>query len=204
MSGSEPASRLRPCELELLQQAIALSAESVGRGGRPFGAVVCDGRGQIVSEACAVTPTEPRDWTAHSEMRALRTASAKMTWDELSSATIFASGEPCPMCAAAIYWCNVHRLVLSVSEPRARFARTLRARGGHCDAFGRNIFPMRSRYRCAWTDRRGAGACGASAVLAGRTARRVGSLMTRSGKDFSALQRVGPIFHYFQTAPSKK
>jgi tRNA(Arg) A34 adenosine deaminase TadA len=56
---------------ELLRRAIAIS---VAHGGRPFGAVVCDGDGRIVAEA--VAPIDPRDWTAHSEMRALRAASA--------------------------------------------------------------------------------------------------------------------------------
>jgi tRNA(Arg) A34 adenosine deaminase TadA len=59
---------------ELLRRAIAISAASVAHGGRPFGAVVCDGDGRIVAEA--VAPIDPRDWTAHSEMQALRAASA--------------------------------------------------------------------------------------------------------------------------------
>lgn len=111
-----------------LRRAIALSEQAVARGARPFGAIVVDGVGRIVAEAQAVDTAEPRDWTAHSEMQALRAASAALSWDELSRATIYASGEPCPMCAAAIYWCNIRRLVFGVSEPamremRAPFAR---------------------------------------------------------------------------------
>jgi len=79
-----------------LRRAIALSEEAVARGGRPFGAVVCDGEGQIISEAGSVAPVDPRDWTAHSEMQALRAASAAMNWEALGRATIYASGEPCP------------------------------------------------------------------------------------------------------------
>jgi tRNA(Arg) A34 adenosine deaminase TadA len=56
-------------------------------------------------------------------MQALRAASAVMSREALGSATIYASGEPCPMCAAAIYWCNVRRLVFSVSEPSMRALR---------------------------------------------------------------------------------
>jgi tRNA(Arg) A34 adenosine deaminase TadA len=111
-----------------LRRAIALSEEAVARGARPFGAVVVDGEGHIVAEAQAVETAEPRDWTAHSEMQALRAASAVLSWEALSRATVYASGEPCPMCAAAIYWCNIRRLVFGVSEPamrdlRAPFAR---------------------------------------------------------------------------------
>jgi tRNA(Arg) A34 adenosine deaminase TadA len=108
---------------EFLRRAIALSEEAVASGGRPFGAVICDGEGQIVAEARSVAPVDPRDWTAHSEIQALRAASAAMSWESLGHATIDASGEPCPMCAAAIYWCNIRRLVFSVSEPAMRSLR---------------------------------------------------------------------------------
>src|ERR1700704_3166342 len=108
---------------ELLRRAVALAEEAVAGGGRPFGAVICDGEGQIVSEARSVAPHDPRVWTAHSEMQALRAASAAMTWESLGRATIYASGEPCPMCAAAIYWCNIRRLVFSVGEPAMRALR---------------------------------------------------------------------------------
>ena len=82
-----------------------------------------DGDGRVVAEASGLPSVDPRDWTAHSEMQALRAASAKLSWNELSYATIYASGEPCPMCAAAIYWCNIRRLVYCVSEPAMRALR---------------------------------------------------------------------------------
>lgn len=108
---------------DLIRRAIALSETSILKGGRPFGAVIIDGVGDIVAEAHAMASVDPRDWTAHSEMQALRKASAILTWDQLNRATIYASGEPCPMCAAAIYWCNIRRLVYCVSEPSMRALR---------------------------------------------------------------------------------
>lgn len=108
---------------QFLRRAIALSEEAVAHGGRPFGAVICDGEGHIVAEARSVAPVDPRDWTAHSEMQALRAASAVLTWELLGHATIYASAEPCPMCAAAIYWCNIRRVVFSVGEPAMRSLR---------------------------------------------------------------------------------
>ncbi len=107
----------------LLRRAVALSEAAVELGGRPFGAVVTDNAGRVVAEAKGLPSVEPRDWTAHSEMQALRAASAMMTWEELSRATLYASGEPCPMCAAAMYWCNIRRLVYCVSEPAMRALR---------------------------------------------------------------------------------
>ncbi len=107
----------------LVRKAIALSEAAVAQGGRPFGAVITDGDGKIIAEAKGLPSVDPRDWTSHSEMQALRAASAAVSWDELSGATIYASGEPCPMCAAAVYWCNVRRLVFCVSEPAMRALR---------------------------------------------------------------------------------
>jgi tRNA(Arg) A34 adenosine deaminase TadA len=108
---------------EFLRRAIGLSDTAVAQGARPFGAVVTNGEGRIVAEAGSLARIDPRDWTAHSEMVALRAASAVLTWDELGRATIYASGEPCPMCAGAIYWCNLRRLVYCVSEPAMRALR---------------------------------------------------------------------------------
>jgi tRNA(Arg) A34 adenosine deaminase TadA len=79
-----------------LRDAIALAEQSVAEGARPFGAVVVDGGGKVVARAKAVAPVDPRDWTAHSEVQALRTASAALSWDELAKATIYAaSPAPC-------------------------------------------------------------------------------------------------------------
>jgi len=108
---------------ELLRRAIAVSETAVAQGCRPFGSVITDGDGRIVVEAYGLPTIEPRDWTAHAEMRALREASATMSWEALGRATIYASGEPCPMCAAAIYWCNIRRLVYSVGVPAMRALR---------------------------------------------------------------------------------
>jgi tRNA(Arg) A34 adenosine deaminase TadA len=118
-----PVSVVKQLDLDLLRRAIALSEAASAARGRPFGALVTDQDGRIVAQAQAVASVDPRDWTAHSEMQALRAASAILTWDELSRATIYASSEPCPMCAAAIYWCNIRRLVFCVSEPAMRALR---------------------------------------------------------------------------------
>jgi hypothetical protein len=94
----------------------------VAHGGRPFGAVVCDGDGRIMAEAGAVPPTDPCDWAAHSGLQALRAVSAVLHREAQGRATIFASGEPCPMCAAAIYWGNIRRLVSEITRGGTHFA----------------------------------------------------------------------------------
>lgn len=114
-----------------LRRAIALAEASVADGNRPFGAVVVDGSGRVVAEANSVAATAIRDWTAHSEMTALRQASAMLPWDQLADCTLYASGEPCPMCASALYWCNVRRLVFGAGEVAIRGLR-----GGFARAAG--------------------------------------------------------------------
>ena len=163
-----------PDDQHFLRKAIALSAEAAARGARPFGAVVVDEDGRVVAEALSVPPVDPRDWTAHSEMQALRTASAALTWAALGRATIYASAEPCPMCAAAIYWCNIRRLVYSVSEPAMRaLARALRARRRHHHAMRRDFRALRPADRGHRAVARGGGAPGSPALLVERKRRRV-------------------------------
>ena len=50
------------------------------------------------------------DPTAHAEINAIRAASAKLGTFSLEGCEIYASGEPCPMCLAAIYWSRLDRI----------------------------------------------------------------------------------------------
>lgn len=134
---------MQTLDASLLRRAIALAEEAVALGRRPFGAVVADAEGRIVAEAGAVATTDIRDWTAHSEMVALRAASALRDWDTLAGCTLYASGEPCPMCAAAVYWCNVRRVVFGASEGSIR---TLR--GGFARAAGIEMSCREVTQRC--------------------------------------------------------
>jgi tRNA(Arg) A34 adenosine deaminase TadA len=122
---------LKPDQVILLRRAIDLADQSARAGNRPFGAVLARADGTIAAEANAQDGHDVRDWTAHSEMTALRRASALLPWDELGACTLYASAEPCPMCAGAIYWCNVSTLIFAASEPAIRALR-----GGHPRAAG--------------------------------------------------------------------
>ncbi len=102
-----------------LRRAIALAQTAVDSGNRPFGAVVVDGRGAIIAEGYS-TQQGDRDWTAHAEMNVLRAAGKLLSWDQLEKCTLYASGDPCPMCSGAIYWSNVRRLVFGIDEETMR------------------------------------------------------------------------------------
>ena len=90
---------------EFIQRAIDLAAESVKKGGGPFGAVVVKDGKVIAESANSVTPDN--DPTAHAEVNAIRLACKKLGTFMLDGCEIYASCEPCPMCLGAIYWAHI-------------------------------------------------------------------------------------------------
>lgn len=97
-----------------LRRAIALAQASRDAGRHPFGSlVVLDGR--VIAESQSLKSRD-RDATGHSEMTALRAASALHPPEVLARATLYASTEPCAMCAGGTYWTGVGRLVYGFSE----------------------------------------------------------------------------------------
>jgi tRNA(Arg) A34 adenosine deaminase TadA len=97
-----------------LRRAIELSREAAAAGDRPYGAVLVKD-GQRVCEA-RNRQTSARDVTAHAEMELVRDAQRVLGPEALQGATVYASGEPCAMCAGAMYWAGVRRVVFSVSQ----------------------------------------------------------------------------------------
>lgn len=97
----------------LLSRAVELSAAALSQGNRPFGSVLGDAEGNILAEGQNDQHTSA-DPTGHAEMNLIRRISG-LPADKLSGATIYASGEPCAMCAAAIFWCGIRRVVFAAS-----------------------------------------------------------------------------------------
>ena len=93
---------------EIMQRAIDLAAESVKKGGGPFGAVVVKDGKVIAESANSVTPDN--DPTAHAEVNAIRLACKKLGTFMLDGCEIYASCEPCPMCLGAIYWAHITKI----------------------------------------------------------------------------------------------
>ena len=95
--------------LEHMRRAIALSLRAIRTNrGLPFGAVIVRD-GEVIAEAHN-TVTSDNDPTAHAEMNAIRAACAKLGTFLLEGCEIYTSGEPCPMCLAAIYWARLERI----------------------------------------------------------------------------------------------
>jgi tRNA(adenine34) deaminase len=104
-----------PTEQDLvhLRRAIVLSEGARRNGNQPFGAVLVGAGGEVLAEA-ENAMLSARDLTAHAEMNALRMASKRAWVPEIVHATMYASGEPCPMCAAAMLQHGLRRLVFGI------------------------------------------------------------------------------------------
>jgi tRNA(Arg) A34 adenosine deaminase TadA len=97
-----------------LLHAIELAREARGRGDHPFGAIVVAADGTVVEGLnSVVTAGDP---TGHAETNLVRKAAEALTTRELRAATLYTSTEPCAMCAGAIYWSGIGRVVYALGE----------------------------------------------------------------------------------------
>src|SRR5262245_52631443 len=90
-----------------------LAIDEARRADFPFGAVIVRD-GAVIARGRNLGRTE-RDPTAHGEMVAIRRALAEHGPAVLRGATLYTSGEPCPMCMGAILWCHFGRMVFAAS-----------------------------------------------------------------------------------------
>lgn len=100
-----------------MQTAVEYARRAAAAGEVPVGAVVVSG-GQVVG-AAGNQREATGDPTAHAEILAMRQAAAALgTW-RLSGATLYATLEPCPMCAGALVAARIDRLVFGAADPKA-------------------------------------------------------------------------------------
>ncbi|AMG68433.1 TPA: nucleoside deaminase [Providencia stuartii] len=102
---------------QFLQQAISLAKENVKAGGRPFGAVIV--RDGAVVATGVNQMLELNDPTAHAELMALRQAGETLKRTRLEDCVVYASGQPCPMCLAAMRMAGISRIVYAYSNQDA-------------------------------------------------------------------------------------
>ncbi len=101
-----------------IREAIALSQAAVDHGNEPFGAVlVKDGKVILRAENTIFTESDP---TGHAETNLVRLAGAEYTAEFLKDCTLYTSTEPCAMCAGAIYWSGIGRMIYACSEKRLK------------------------------------------------------------------------------------
>jgi tRNA(adenine34) deaminase len=99
-----------------MAHAIALARDAAGRGEVPVGAIVVCG-GAVVGRG-GNAPIAGNDPTAHAEIAALREAAARMGNNRLPGCALYATLEPCAMCAGAILHARLARLVFGARDPK--------------------------------------------------------------------------------------
>ncbi|HEV2934401.1 MAG TPA: nucleoside deaminase [Streptosporangiaceae bacterium] len=99
-----------PQDLSHLRRCVELAAEAVAVGDFPFGSVLVAQDGRVLAEDRNRENTMG-DSTRHPEFELARWAAANLTAGQRAAATVFTSGEHCPMCSAAHAWVGLGRIV---------------------------------------------------------------------------------------------
>jgi tRNA(Arg) A34 adenosine deaminase TadA len=99
---------------QFLRHAIALARDARATGNHPFGAVlVVDGEVVLTAGNTVTTDSDP---TAHAETNLVALAVRRLTRDRIRRAVLYASCEPCAMCAGKIYWAGIRSVVYALSS----------------------------------------------------------------------------------------
>jgi len=101
-------------DLKHLQHCIELAKTALEKGDEPFGSVLVSADGEVLFEDH--NHVAGGDHTQHPEFALSRWAVVNMTTEERSKATVYTSGEHCPMCAAAHGWVGLGRIVYASSS----------------------------------------------------------------------------------------
>lgn len=99
-----------------MQLAIDASRAALALGDEPYGAALVAPDGQVLLVAQNNQNTSG-DCTGHAEMVLVRRAQAELGAPALRGATVYASGEPCAMCAGALFWAGVGQVVFAAAQP---------------------------------------------------------------------------------------
>ena len=101
-------------EIEYLTRAVELAEEALNAGDEPFGSVLVSDEGDVLAEDR--NRIAGGDATQHPEFFLARWAAQNMTPAARAKATVYTSGEHCPMCAAAHGWVGLGRIVYASSS----------------------------------------------------------------------------------------
>ncbi|GHH41627.1 tRNA(Arg) A34 adenosine deaminase TadA [Streptomyces umbrinus] len=101
-------------ELKHLRRCVELATEALDSGDEPFGSVLVGADGTVLAEDHNRVASGDR--TRHPEFELARWSAAHLTPEERAAATVYTSGEHCPMCAAAHGWVGLGRIVYVASS----------------------------------------------------------------------------------------
>ena len=108
-----PAVAISDGDLGHLRRCVQLAREALEAGDEPFGSLLVDAHGVVRFEDR--NRTKDGDATRHPELEIARWSAAHLTPAERATATVYTSGEHCPMCAAAHAWVGLGRIVYAAS-----------------------------------------------------------------------------------------
>ncbi|MFC5864888.1 nucleoside deaminase [Acidicapsa dinghuensis] len=103
-------------DLTFLRQSIDLARAAREHGAHPFGALIVDAEGNVLVTARNNAIPPKGDPTQHAERLACSLAGRRYHPAKLATCTLYTSTEPCAMCAGAIYWTGLGRVVYALSQ----------------------------------------------------------------------------------------
>ncbi len=107
-------------DIKFMKAAFEEARQAAAEGEIPVGAVVVC-KGMIIARAHNLTETLT-DVTAHAEMQAITAAASYLGGKYLDQCTLYVTLEPCVMCAGAIGWSQLQRLVYGASDPKRGYS----------------------------------------------------------------------------------
>ena len=116
--GTTPDPEQQRLDEYFLRRSFDVARRSLTHGNHPFGAILVNEQQVLIEVENGYMPS--RDGTAHAERLLATTACTTLTLDVLARATLYSSAEPCAMCAGAIYWAGIGRVVYGLGEHRLR------------------------------------------------------------------------------------
>jgi len=105
---------LSETDLSHLRRCVELAREGLEDGDEPFGSLLVDAKGKVRFEDR--NRVKDGDETRHPEFEIARWSASHLTAEERAAATVYTSGEHCPMCSAAHAWMGLGRIVYAVSS----------------------------------------------------------------------------------------
>lgn len=113
-------------DIYFMRQALHEAEKAFEKGEVPVGAIIVVndkiiGRGHNMTETLC-------DVTAHAEIQAITAAEQYLGGKYLPECTIYVTVEPCTMCAGALGWCQIGRIVYGVSDPKRGYSTFLKER----------------------------------------------------------------------------
>lgn len=106
---------------QYMRKAIAEAGQAAAEGEIPIGAVVVC-RGRILARTHNLTETL-HDVTAHAEMQAITAAANALGGKYLQDCTLYVTVEPCPMCAGALGWSQIRRVVYGAADEKRGYRK---------------------------------------------------------------------------------